>query len=131
MVRALIDVLEKIGAVNSTRVLVLNKANLLYADRRRELGNRHPDAALVSAVTGEGLDALRDRIEAEFERTLRPMELLLPYAEGGRLAELHDLAGDMERSDTPEGVLVRANVPAGVAERFSEFSTANGNGARP
>ena len=58
------------------------------------------------------------------------MELLLPYAEGGRLAELHDLAGDMEREDTPEGVRVRANVPAGVADRFAEFAV-SGNGARP
>jgi GTP-binding protein HflX len=110
-------------------VLVLNKADLLTEERRRELGFRHPDGVLVSAVTGEGLDALRERIEAEFERTLRPMELLLPYAEGGRLAELHDLAGDMEREDTADGVLVRANVPAGVAERFAEYSTANGEGA--
>ncbi|HEV2814613.1 MAG TPA: GTPase HflX [Solirubrobacteraceae bacterium] len=131
MIRAVEDVLEEIGAAERPVVLVLNKADLLDGDRRRELGHRHPDGVLVSAVTGEGLDALRDRVEAEFERTLRPMELLLPYAEGGRLAELHDVAGDMEREDTPEGVLVRANVPAGVAERFASFSTANGNGARP
>ena len=131
MVRAVEDVLEEIGAAERPAVLVLNKADLLTDDRRRELGHRHPDAVLVSAVTGEGLDGLRERVEAEFERTLRPMELLLPYAEGGRLAELHDLAGDMEREDTAEGVLVRANVPAGVAERFAEWSTANGaNGAR-
>jgi GTPase len=129
MVRAVDDVLEEIGAGERPRVLVLNKADLLTAERRRELGFRHPDGVLVSAVTGEGLDALRDRIEAEFERTLRPMELLLPYAEGGRLAELHDLAGDMEREDTADGVLVRANVPAGVAERFAAYSTANGEGA--
>jgi GTP-binding protein HflX len=128
MVRAVEDVLEEIGAVEGPRVLVLNKADLLTDDRRRELGVRHPDGVLVSAATGEGLDDLRDRIEAEFERTLRPMELLLPYSDGGRLAELHDLAGELEREDTPEGVLVRANVPAGVAARFARFATANGNG---
>ena len=36
------------------------------------------------------------------------MELLLPYGEGASLSELHQLAGDLERRDTPEGVLVRA-----------------------
>jgi GTPase len=130
MIRAVEDVLEEIGAVDRPRVLVLNKADLLSEDRRRELGLRHPDGVIVSAITGEGVDALGERIEAEFERTLRPMELLLPYAEGGRLAELHDLAGDMVREDTPEGVLVRANVPAGVAERFAAYETANGNRAQ-
>jgi GTP-binding protein HflX len=49
------------------------------------------------------------------------MDLLVPYGEGGRLSELHDLAGEMEREDTAEGVRVRARVPAGVAARFERF----------
>jgi GTP-binding protein HflX len=55
------------------------------------------------------------------------MELLLPYDEGGRLSELHELAGEVEREDTAEGVLVRARVPAGAAPRFERFSV-NGAG---
>ncbi len=57
---------------------------------------------------------------------MQPIELLLPYTEGARLAELHELAGDLEREDTPEGVRVRARVPAPVAERFARFAV---NGA--
>src|SRR3954467_8426627 len=123
MHRAVEDVLEEIHAGERARLLVLNKADLLDDDRRRELGFRHPDAALVSAVTGEGLDELRERVEAAFQKTLRPVELLVPYAEGGSLAELHDVAGDLERTETPEGVLVRARVPSTVAERFARFET--------
>ena len=126
MIRAVDDVLEEIGAGESRRVLVLNKADVLDADRREELGFRHPEAVLVAAVTGEGLDALSDRIEAEFRRTLRSVDLLLPYAEGGRLAELHDMAGDLDRTDTAEGVRVRGRVPATVAERYARFSVTNG-----
>jgi GTP-binding protein HflX len=121
MLRAVDDVLEEIAAGDRPRLLVLNKADQLDPERRRELGFRHPDGVLVSAVTGEGIDALRDAIEREFRRTLQPVELLVPYAEGGRLAELHDLAGDLERTDTEEGVRVRARVPATVAERFARF----------
>jgi GTP-binding protein HflX len=123
MLKAVDDVLDEIGAAEQPRLLVLNKADLLDEERRRELGFRHPDGVLVSAATGEGLDELRERVEQEFERTLRPVELLVPYAEGGRLAELHDIAGELEREDTPEGVRVRARVPATVAERFAAFQT--------
>jgi GTP-binding protein HflX len=77
---------------------------------------------IVSGVTGEGLDLLRQRIEDEFARTLQPVELLVPYDEGGRLAELHDLAGDLEREDTPEGVRVSARLPAGIIGRFDRFA---------
>jgi GTPase len=127
MLRAVDSVLDDIRAGDRPRVLVLNKADLLTAERREELFFQHPDGVLVSAVTGEGLDALAERITDEFERQLRPVELLLPYAEGGRLAELHDVAGDLEREDTPEGVRVKARLPRTVAERFASFSV---NGAR-
>ena len=38
------------------------------------------------------------------------------------LLALHDLAGEMEREDTPEGAHIRARVPVGVAARFERFS---------
>jgi GTP-binding protein HflX len=50
------------------------------------------------------------------------MELLVPYREGGTLSELHDLAGELEREDTAEGVRIRARVPASAAPRFERFS---------
>jgi GTP-binding protein HflX len=122
MTRAVEDVLEEIHAGDSPRVLVLNKADLLDDERRRQLAFRHPDAVLVSAVTGEGLDALGERIAAEFERTLRAVELLVPFSEGGTLSELHDVAGDLERRDTDAGVRVSARLPAVVAERFDRYA---------
>jgi GTP-binding protein HflX len=117
--------LEEIGAGERPRLLVLNKADLLAAEEREELRLRHPGAVLVSARTGEGLDELGRRIERELGHTLRKVELLVPYTEGGRLAELHALAGEVSREDTPDGVRVRALLPARLAGRFSRFSVAS------
>jgi GTP-binding protein HflX len=129
MTRAVEDVLDEIGAGDRPRLLVLNKADRIDADRREELRFRHPDGILVSALTGEGLDDLGEAIERAFRETLRTVDLLLPFAEGGRLAELHDVAGDaLDRTDTAEGVRVRARVPATVAERFARFDVSR-NGA--
>jgi GTPase len=122
MVRAVEDVLEEIDAGDVTRLLALNKADLLDAERRRELGFRHPDAVLVSAATGEGLDVLGERVQEAFARTLRAVELLVPYDEGRRLAELHELADGLEREETAEGVRVTARVPAAVAARYERFA---------
>jgi GTP-binding protein HflX len=122
MLKAVDDVLDEIGAGERPRVLVLNKVDALDEDQRHALGFRHPDAVAVSAVTGEGLDELRQRIEEEFANSLRRIDILLPYAEGGRLAELHEAAADLEREDTPEGVRIRASVPPTVADRFAAFA---------
>jgi GTP-binding protein HflX len=122
MMQAVDDVLAEIGALEAPRVLVLAKADLVGEERRIELANRHGDAVLVSAMTGEGLPALTERIEQEFARTLREVELLIPYQDGGRLAELHDLAGDLVREDTPDGVRVTARLPAALAARYEPFA---------
>jgi len=122
MLSAVEEVLEEIGAGEVPTVLALNKADLLDAERRRELSFRFPKAVQVSAATGEGLDALREAVEGRFLDTLRPMELLVPYGEGGSLSELHELAGEVEREDTPEGVVVRARVPAVAVARFERFA---------
>jgi GTP-binding protein HflX len=129
MLRAVDAVLDEIGAGDRPRLLVLNKADAIDAERREELRFAHGDGILVSALTGEGLEDLAERIEHAFRETLRPVDLLLPFDEGGRLAELHEVAGDLERTDTAEGVRVRARVPATVAERYARFDVANGHPA--
>lgn len=124
MRRSVEETLQEIGAGERPRLLVLNKIDLLDPEQRDELRLRHPDAVLVSGVTGEGLEELGERIERELQHTLRRLELLVPYADGGSLAELHELAGEVSREDTPEGVRVRALVPARLAQRFERFAVA-------
>ena len=127
--RAVDEVLEEIGAGEGPRLLVLNKADLLDEEERGEVLLRHPDAVLVSALGGEGLDELRERIEEAFEDTLAEVELLIPYCRGRRLHELHEVAGDLERTERDDGVLVRARVPVGRAaplrDRLSRSSRAS------
>ncbi|HMI81027.1 MAG TPA: GTPase HflX [Solirubrobacterales bacterium] len=122
--QAVDEVLEEIGAGEKPRLLVFNKVDLLSAGERRETELDHPEAVLISAAEGEGLDELRERIEAAFEETLTEVELLIPYSEGGRLHELHEVAGDLERTDREDGVLVHAKVPSAELHRFSDLAVA-------
>ena len=122
MLAAVDEVLTETGAGDRPRLLALNKVDLLDDERRRELEFRFPRAVQVSGATGAGLEALCDAVEAHFLRSLRSMELLLPYSEGGTLSELHELAGELEREDTPAGVVVKARVPASAAARFERFA---------
>ncbi len=122
-------VLDEIGAGGSPRLLVMNKVDLLDPEARRELALRHPGAALVSAETGEGLDELSSRIAGAIGQGFTEVELLVPFGAGERLSELHEIAGDLEREDREDGVLVRARLPAALADRFSDLSV-NGRGSR-
>jgi len=122
MIRAVEDVLAEIGAGDVPRLLVLGKIDCLDEEARAELRHRHPEAIQISSLSGEGLPDLTEAIEQEFARRLRAVELLIPFSEGARLAELHEIAGDLVREDTPQGVRVSVRLPPPVAERFSPFA---------
>ena len=63
------DTLQEIGAGDKPAILVLNKADKLQPEWDRDaLLRRYPNAVLVSALTGDGLDILMSRIQDEFKR---------------------------------------------------------------
>ena len=115
-------VLEEIGAGEKPRLLVMNKVDLLDDEERADLRVRHGDAIQVSAVTEEGLEELREKIASMVRESLTEVELLVPFRSGQRLAQLHEVAGDLEREDRADGVLVRALLPAAVAERYADLA---------
>jgi GTP-binding protein HflX len=119
--RAVEDVLEQIGAGDLPRLLVLNKIDRLDPLSRRRVRNAHPEAALVSARTGEGLDVLADRIAQFFAGRFERVELLVPHGEGAVLSALYALGQPIEREDTDDGVLVRAHLPEAEARRYAPF----------
>jgi GTPase len=105
--------------------LVLNKIDLVDSLRRRRLANRYPGSLLVSAATGEGLEELRRRLATQFEERFEAVEMLLPYDEGARLAELYAQGAPIqERVDRPEGVFVRAHLPRRDLPRYARFIVA-------
>jgi GTPase len=118
-------VLGEIGADELPVRLVLNKIDTVDSLSRRRLASRYPDAPQVSAQTGEGLDDLRASLAAFFAHRFEPVELLLPYEEGSRLAELYALGAPiLERVDREDGVYVRAHLPQRELRRFGPYLVA-------
>jgi GTP-binding protein HflX len=119
-------VLHEIGADELPVELVINKIDAVDPLHRRRLANRYPDSLQVSALAGEGLDALRERIAERFAERFEAVRLLLPYEEGGKLNELYALGAPIEeREDTTEGVLVVARLPRREVRRFAPYLVAD------
>jgi len=128
---AVSDVLHEIGAGELPVVIVLNKIDRVDPLGRRRLTNRFPDAPHVSALTGEGLMELKSELAHRFEDRWERVRLLVPYADGGRLAELYALGAPVEeREDTPDGVLVIARLPRRELQRFAPFLVAESRSHR-
>jgi GTP-binding protein HflX len=119
-------VLHDIGAGELPVEVVLNKIDRVDPLGRRRLANRFGDAVQISALTGEGLPELRARIAARFAERFELVRLLVPYEEGGKLAELYSLGMPIdEREDTDEGVFIRARLPRRDVARFAPYLIAD------
>ncbi len=128
MIRAVMDVLDEIGAADLPIALVLNKIDRVDEVGRRRLANRFPDALQVSAETGEGIPELKAQIAESFAGRLEAVRLLVPYGEGGKLSELYALGAPIDgREDTPEGVLIVARLPRRELQRFAPYLIADGH----
>ena len=118
-------VLEEIGADEVPRELVLNKVDRLDPLARRRLANRFPEALQVSALTGLGIEELKERVSELFADRFDDVWLLVPYDEGAVLSNLYALGAPIDdRRDTEEGVLVRAKLPRREVRRFGAYVVA-------
>jgi GTP-binding protein HflX len=115
-------VLAEIGAGEIPVELVVNKIDRLDARGRLRVANRFPDAIRISAATGEGIDELKTRIAERFADRFDEVRLLVPYEEGRVLSSLYALGAPIdERTDTDEGVMVRARLPHREVRRFAPY----------
>jgi GTP-binding protein HflX len=85
---------------------VWNKSDLLDEASLRRVGNeaRRADAVLVSAVTGEGLDALLVEIERRLNRRRQTLEIAVKPEEGSLSNWIYENCEVVARKDLGEGV---------------------------
>jgi len=84
------DVLDEIGVADKPAILVFNKMDCMQDDLLlHQVSLQHPDAVIVSARTGEGLDRLAAVVMAEWEKLEVHARVRLPLAASRGLAFLH------------------------------------------
>jgi GTP-binding protein HflX len=89
------DVLASLGLAEEgapPRIEAWNKVDLLSAEERERLAEearRRDDVVPISAVTGEGLDKLRNCMAEKLRRGEQVHQIRLPASAGGRIAWLH------------------------------------------
>jgi len=109
-IEAVRPVLGEIGAGGIPEVLAMNKADLLSEVERERTARRFPDAVRISALTGEGLDLLVERVAAAIPRPPVEVTLLVPYGRDELIARLYREAEVLETEPNDDGTLVRARV---------------------
>lgn len=121
-VSAVREVLDSIGAGHIPELLVLNKADSADRASISSFELLYPDAVLVSATEGAGLDELLDRIADVLARGFLEIDLVIPYTEGSVLGELRREAEVLTEDHRAEGTLVSVRLPPDRAGRYRRFA---------
>ncbi len=99
---------------------VYNKADLATPEDRAivEADVAAGRGVVVSAATGEGIDALLERIDVLLAREATDVVLRVPCAEGEAIAWLHRVSFQVETETVGDDLLMRATLPKVEIERF-------------
>ncbi|ORA98617.1 GTPase HflX [Mycolicibacter minnesotensis] len=103
-------------------LLVVNKidaaGDLALAQLRRAL----PEAVFVSAHSGDGIDALRQRMSELVAPVDTAVDVVIPYGRGDLVARVHEQGRVQQAEHGEGGTRIRARVPAALAASLREFA---------
>ena len=116
------DVLREVGTPAPQELLVVNKIDAADAVTLAQLRGMMPGAVFVSAQTGEGIAALRERVGEILGRLDVEVSVLLPYTRGDLVARIHSDGKIIGSSHDEEGTKVRAMVPQSLASVLHEYA---------
>ena len=114
-------VLSEIGAESRPRIDVLNKIDALTPARRDALIEGRPGAALVSALTGEGMAGLREHLSSHLALDPKPVRLRVAERDSRTIASIYR-AGRVLRHEVENGeALLEVEIPERLVHRYRGF----------
>ncbi len=122
-VAAVRAVLSEIGADRVPELLAFSKADRAPLEARRLLA-RHPDAVVISALTGTGVDSLLRAVSDRLRALTAMAELRIPFDRGDLLAAVHREGEVLVEQAGDDAWRVRARLDDAGLARFHEVLVA-------
>ncbi len=119
------EVLAEVGSAHVPELLVVNKIDVLDEVAAARLRRRFPEAVVISATTGAGLELLLEAAAGAIPRPTIEADLLIPYERGEVIAALHASGAVIHESFGEEGTVVRARLREDQVGRLAEFRLAS------
>ncbi len=112
------QLLVELGAAGHPIIPVLNKWDTV-ADP--QLAPRLPGAVRISALNGDGIEALLAAIEENLPEKTFPVEVLLPFSKTGLATKLREEGAVLSEGYVPEGLRLSAQVDERLYALVKEY----------
>jgi len=121
-IAAVRQVLAEVDARSIPEIIVLNKADVADPFTLERLRLREKRHVVVSARTGQGIDALLEAISEGIPRPRVRLELLVPYDRGDVVSRLHEPDAEILSTEHVEqGTRLEVMVREGLAAELEPF----------
>lgn len=110
------------GVGNIPVVIAFNKADMMDEAARERIAALAPEAHIVSAATGEGIEALRTQVESMLPTPNVHVSALLPYTAGSLLSRIREYGKVESVEYRGDGVMLEAEVDGVLAAQIVEQS---------
>ncbi|WP_027406780.1 GTPase HflX [Anaerovibrio sp. RM50] len=124
-IKAVIKVLDEIGAKEKPAIFVFNKADRLMEqggtdfDAQRMLQGR--EGVVISAKNPGDLQKLRDKLASFFNQGKVVMKLCIPYTEGSVITRLHEEGNVLNTDYDEKGTVLEVELPVTDAEAYKKY----------
>jgi GTP-binding protein HflX len=124
--RSVYATLDEIKATHIPIITVLNKIDKLSDPKAaREKLIDFPQSVAISALTGEGIPDLLDKVRVTLYENMVPISIRLPYSQGQLISLFHE-SGQVERIDHERNsVFIQGRIPGRLAAQFNLWLASN------
>ncbi len=116
------EVISEVDAHNIPELIVFNKIDLVDETQRIALRSMEANSIQVSSRSGEGIEALQQRIAELLPKPNVLVDLLIPYNRGDLVSRLHLNSQIMSLEYLEEGTHVVAHVAPDFAAELAPFA---------
>ena len=122
-VATVLEVLGELEATDQPIVTALNKIDEMPGAEEIDLTEAGlPNSVPISALTGQGIPELMDRLEQVLDEDMVLIDVLLPYGRGDLLALAHQRGMILSEGHEESGTALVARVPTSMRPHFDAFS---------
>jgi GTP-binding protein HflX len=113
------EVLKDLECDSKEKMVVLNKADLLKTPAQLNQARvAVPGAVRLSALDGEAVRTLREKILDHFRTRMETWDLVLPYSEGKLQAQLQEFGSIQQTRYLEKGVFMQVMLDSGIARKL-------------
>lgn len=100
---------------HGAEIVVVNKADTADPDTLAQIRREIPDSLEVSALTGQGIADLLERLDQRLPDPRAAVDVVVPFERGDLVSRVYTVGTDVCIDHVAQGTHVRAKVPADLA----------------